>query len=101
MGLLEIGRKEGEPERLRSVGQINFSGGVGLTTKARKERRAGSKPQVDMATAIGNPWRCRILGALALKDMSPSAFVREYGGEISNISRHFRQLASWGYLDVA
>jgi DNA-binding transcriptional ArsR family regulator len=53
-----------------------------------------------MATAIGNPWRCRILGALALKDMSPSGFVREYGGEISNISRHFRQLASWGYLDV-
>jgi hypothetical protein len=27
--------------------------------------------------------------------------VREYGGEISNISRHFRQLAKWGYLEVA
>jgi hypothetical protein len=38
--------------------------------------------------------------ALAIEDMSPSAFVREYGGEISNISRHFRQLAKWGYLDV-
>jgi DNA-binding transcriptional ArsR family regulator len=59
-----------------------------------------TEPEVDMATAIGNPWRSRILGAAAQKDLSPSAFIREYGGEISNISRHFRQLAKWGYLEV-
>lgn len=52
-----------------------------------------------MATAIGNPWRSRILGAAAQADLSPSAFIREYGGEISNISRHFRNLAKWGYLE--
>jgi hypothetical protein len=54
--------------------------------------------EVDLATAVGNPWRFRILEAASLSDLSPSAFVREYGGEISNISRHFRQLAKWGYL---
>lgn len=59
----------------------------------------GAAPEVDMATAIGNPWRSRILGAAAQQDLSPSAFIREYGGEISNISRHFRQLAKWGYLE--
>jgi DNA-binding transcriptional ArsR family regulator len=58
-----------------------------------------TESEVDMATAIGNPWRSRILGAAAQKDLSPSAFIREYGGEISNISRHFRQLAKWGYLE--
>lgn len=54
---------------------------------------------MDVATAMGNPWRCRILGATALREQSPTAFIREYGGEISNISRHFRQLAEWGYLE--
>jgi hypothetical protein len=53
---------------------------------------------VDLATAVGNPWRFRILEAASLGDVSPSGFVRDYGGEISNISRHFRQLAKWGYL---
>jgi hypothetical protein len=33
--------------------------------------------------------------------MSPSRFVEEFGGEISTISRHFRALAKWGYLEVA
>jgi DNA-binding transcriptional ArsR family regulator len=57
--------------------------------------------EVDFATAIGNPWRCRILAAASGEGISPSDFVREYGGEISNISRHFRNLANWGYLEVA
>lgn len=57
-------------------------------------------PGVDLATAIGNPWRFRILYATSLGDLSPSAFVRDYGGEISNIARHFRKLASWGYIEV-
>lgn len=75
--------------------------GCRLTTPStRKRKQKATDPQVDIATALGNPWRVRILMALAIDDMSPSAFVREYGGEISNISRHFRHLAKWGYLDV-
>jgi DNA-binding transcriptional ArsR family regulator len=54
---------------------------------------------VDLATAVGNPWRFRILIACSLEDTSPSGFVRDHGGEISNISRHFRRLADWGYLE--
>ncbi len=54
---------------------------------------------MDLATAVGNPWRFRILEAASLSDLSPTAFIREYGGEISNIARHFRQLAKWGYLE--
>lgn len=69
-------------------------------TKTKKGAEAAkTDPGVDMATAVGNPWRSRILGAAAQRDLSPSAFIREYGGEISNISRHFRQLAQWGYLE--
>lgn len=68
--------------------------------KAKKDgSTARADPEVDMATAVGNPWRSRILGAAAQRELSPSAFIREYGGEISNIARHFRQLAKWGYLE--
>ena len=71
-------------------------------SRTKTEKSTGTtrtEPGVDMATAVGNPWRSRILGAAAQRDLSPSAFIREYGGEISNISRHFRQLAKWGYLE--
>lgn len=68
---------------------------------AEETRRGGAAPEenVDLATALGNPWRFRIVGAAAAAPLSPSQFVREYGGEISNISRHFRNLAEWGYLE--
>jgi DNA-binding transcriptional ArsR family regulator len=57
---------------------------------------AGSK----LIRTLANPWRARILGELYARPMSPSQFVNEMGGEISTISRHFRQLADWGYLEV-
>jgi hypothetical protein len=60
---------------------------------------AGREETVDLATALGNPWRFRIVGAASASPLSPSQFVREHGGEISNISRHFRNLAEWGYLE--
>jgi hypothetical protein len=72
-------------------------------TQAKTQKPNKTQPgeaEVDLATAIGNPWRFRILYATSLEDLSPSAFVRDHGGEISNISRHFRQLAKWGYLEV-
>jgi hypothetical protein len=64
-------------------------------------RREGAAPQekVDLATALGNPWRFRIVGAASAAPLSPSQFVRVHGGEFSNISRHFRNLAEWGYLE--
>jgi hypothetical protein len=70
--------------------------------KAETETRRGGGgcgAKVDLATALGNPWRFRIVGAAAAAPLSPSQFVREYGGEISNVSRHFRNLADWGYLE--
>jgi len=73
--------------------------GTGLTdTEKQESARKGSG--VDLATAIGNPWRFRILYAASVEDLSPSAFIRSYGGEISNIARHFRQLAEWGFLET-
>jgi DNA-binding transcriptional ArsR family regulator len=53
-----------------------------------------------LARTLANPWRAQILGELYLRPMSPSQFVEEVGGEISTISRHFRQLADWGYVEV-
>src|SRR5690606_7795493 len=54
-----------------------------------------------MAKALANPWRAQILVLLRNHEMSPSQFVAEVGGELDQISRCFRQLAKWGYLDVA
>jgi DNA-binding transcriptional ArsR family regulator len=71
------------------------------TAKATNTVVDASAEDVDFATAIGNPWRFRILYAVSTKPMSPSQFVSEVGGEISNISRHFRRLEGWGYLEVA
>jgi DNA-binding transcriptional ArsR family regulator len=67
-------------------------------TETRKGR-AGRGEKVDLATALGNPWRFRIVAAAFAAPLSPSQFVRRYGGEISNVSRHFRNLAEWGYLE--
>jgi DNA-binding transcriptional ArsR family regulator len=54
-----------------------------------------------MAKALANPWRNRILSELALRPMSPSEFAEQTGGDLANISRYFRQLRKWGYLEVA
>jgi DNA-binding transcriptional ArsR family regulator len=53
-----------------------------------------------MAKALANPWRSRILMELSSRPMSPSQFVEEVGGELTNISRCFRQLAEWDYVEV-
>lgn len=66
--------------------------------KPRKKREGNGGGDVDLATALGNPWRFRIVYAATMGPVSPSQFVRDHGGEISNISRHFRNLTQWGYL---
>lgn len=53
-----------------------------------------------MAKALSNGWRCRILMELTARPMSPSLFVEEIGGSLSHISRCFRELAGWGYVEV-
>src|ERR1700712_4205579 len=54
-----------------------------------------------LARTLVNPWRARILVELNRRPMSLSQFVEEVGGSKSTISRHFRQLAEWGYIEVA
>lgn len=53
-----------------------------------------------MARALADPWRFRILIEVTVRPLSPSRFVDEVGGELTHISRCFRQLADWGYLEV-
>jgi predicted transcriptional regulator len=54
-----------------------------------------------MARALANPWRCRILVEATVRALSPSEFVEEFGGDLPEIARCFRQLAEWGYLRVS
>lgn len=53
------------------------------------------------ARAVADPWRLRILTEVGARPLSPSQFVEEFGGELTHVSRCFRQLAAWGYVEVA
>jgi DNA-binding transcriptional ArsR family regulator len=53
-----------------------------------------------MARALADSWRVRILAELSVRSMSPSRFADEVGGELTHISRCFRQLAEWGYIEI-
>jgi hypothetical protein len=53
-----------------------------------------------MAKALANPWRAQILAELTVRPMSPSQFVDQVGGELTNIARCFRQLARWNYIEL-
>jgi hypothetical protein len=53
------------------------------------------------ARALADPWRFRILTELTARPLSPSRFVEKHGGELTHVARCFRQLAEWGYLEVA
>jgi hypothetical protein len=55
---------------------------------------------VEMAKAMRNRWRSRILMELNARPLSPSQFIEEVGGSPSHIYRCFRQLAEWGYIEV-
>jgi hypothetical protein len=55
---------------------------------------------VEMAKAMRNRWRSRILMELNARPLSPSQFVEEVGGSPTHISRCFRQLAEWGYIEI-
>jgi DNA-binding transcriptional ArsR family regulator len=53
-----------------------------------------------MARALADPWRVRILAELSVRPLSPSRFVEEVGGDLTEIARYFRQLAEWGYIEL-
>lgn len=53
------------------------------------------------ARAVADPWRLRILTEVGAKPLSPSQFVDEFGGELTHVSRCFRHLAKWGYIEIA
>lgn len=53
-----------------------------------------------MARAVADPCRLRILTEVSVRPLSPSQFVDEFGGELTYVSRCFRQLAKWGYVEV-
>jgi len=54
----------------------------------------------EMANAMGNRWRARILLALLARPMSPSQFVETVGGDPSYVARCFRELADWGLVEL-
>ena len=54
----------------------------------------------NLAKALSNTWRCRILMEVSMRPQSPSQFVEEFGGSMTHVSRCFRDLAKWGYLEV-
>lgn len=53
-----------------------------------------------LAKALSNRWRCKVLMEVSVRPMSSSQFVEEIGGSMTHISRCFRDLASWGYLEL-
>lgn len=53
-----------------------------------------------LAKALSSEWRCKILMEASIRPISPSQFVEEVGGSMSNIARSFRELADWGYLEL-
>jgi predicted transcriptional regulator len=53
-----------------------------------------------LAKALSSEWRCKILMEASLRPISPSQFVEEVGGSMSNVARCFRDLADWGYLEL-
>ncbi len=50
--------------------------------------------------ALSNKWHCRILMELSARPLSASQFVEEIGGSMTHVSRSFRELADWGFIEV-
>lgn len=53
-----------------------------------------------LVKAISNRWRALILRTLLGGPMSPTQFVEEAGGDHSYVSRCFRELAAWGWIEI-
>lgn len=53
-----------------------------------------------LAKALANPIRAKIMTELSVRPLSPSQFQAIAGGDLGNISRYFRQLEEWDYVEV-
>lgn len=53
-----------------------------------------------LAKALANPMRAKIMTELSVRPLSPSQFQAIAGGDLGNISRYFRQLEEWDYVEV-
>lgn len=74
---------------------------MGAVARVRQKREpAAFGISAKMARALADPWRFRILIEVTVRPLSPSRFVQEVGGELTHVSRCFRQLADWGYIEV-
>jgi hypothetical protein len=54
----------------------------------------------DFAKALSNRWRCQIVSEVGIRPLSPSQFVEKFGGSMTHVSRCFRELAEWGFLEI-
>lgn len=70
----------------------------GVITGVEPSGNGGFEPK--LAKALSNRWRCRILMEVSIRPMSPSQFIEEVGGSMTNISRCFRELAQWGFVEI-
>jgi hypothetical protein len=79
-----------------------------LMSGARRQQGAANATEDDalfvigpkLAKALSNHWRCKIIAEVGIRPLSPSKFVEEFGGSMTHISRCFRELARWGFLEV-
>jgi DNA-binding transcriptional regulator GbsR (MarR family) len=71
-----------------------------VTQTAASNEPAAFGISAKMARALTDTWRFRILSELSVRPLSPSQFVDEVGGELTHVSRCFRQLANWGYVEI-
>lgn len=75
---------------------------VGMVLKSPNlgPRRRSLDLTPELAKVLSNRWRSRILRALVTEPMSPSRFVEKMGGDHSYISRCFRELAAWDWIEI-
>lgn len=53
-----------------------------------------------LAKALSNEWRARIMIEVFQRPLSASQFVTEFGGDLTNVARCFRQLALWDFIEL-
>lgn len=69
-------------------------------SEARINEAAACVISPKMAKALADRWRSRILMELCVQPLSPSQFVELAGGELAHISRCFRQLRDWDFIEI-
>jgi DNA-binding transcriptional ArsR family regulator len=104
-------------KRMAASGEAPIPTTVGLSAFRSPTEMAGHLPRVreidsprpvatpfvvsaKTAKALANETRSRILMELRVRPLSPTQFMREFGGSKSYVNRCFRELAEWNYIEV-